>query len=62
MHFVLFKIKGISEAECYETTILFITHSFLSVKLTTRFHLVVKMRMGGAIPPLPTRVHGVVLN
>jgi hypothetical protein len=31
------------------------------VKLTTHLHLVPRLRMRGAIPPLPIRVHSVVL-
>jgi hypothetical protein len=28
---------------------------------TTHFHLVLRSRIGGAIPPLPIRLHGMVL-
>jgi hypothetical protein len=32
------------------------------VKLTTQLHLLPESRMRGAMPPLPLRLHGVVLS
>jgi hypothetical protein len=34
----------------------------VGVKLTTHFHIVPWSRVHGSIPPLPIRLHGVVLN
>jgi hypothetical protein len=34
----------------------------ISVKLTTLLHLLTRLRMCGAVPPLPIRLHTVVLN